>query len=184
MKKDILKRIIAVMCVIGLAFAVSGCKKDKNEPAPTPTPTAEDKAGTEQVGIENGGDIDEDGNVIEGSDAPLEVATPEDGGDIGAEEGFFEPPAVELKFGDDGNITKACAVELLQKYTAEQLGLTPNVSHQLLFDSNNAVVDNKNCYAIAAKIPGKDTEGVFYIAFDGSSVYKYDITNQIYIKMP
>ncbi len=185
MKKDILKKIIACVCIMGLALAVAGCKKDNENSVQAPTSQTENSDVTEQVGIENGGDFDEEGNVIEGSDAPFEVAKPEDGGDIEEDTGFFVPEtSVELKYGEDGNITKECAVELLQKYTAEQLGLTPNASHQLLFDSNNAEVEGKKCYAIAAKIPDKETEGVFYVAFDGSAVYKYDITNQIYIKMP
>ena len=186
MKKDILKKVIACICVAGVAFAFGGCKKDNQEAKPTPTPETQASAEVEEIGIENGGDIDEDGNIIEGSDAPIEVAEPEDGGDLEAEDGgFFAPQMqVELKYGDDGNITKECAVELLQKYTAEQLGLTPNVSHQLLFDTNGAEIEGKRCYAIAAKIPDKETEGVFYVALDGSVVYKYDITNQMYIKMP
>ena len=92
-----------------------------------------------------------------------------------------------LFFTGEDTRAKGCAkvaVELLQKYTAEQLGLTPNVSHQLLFDTNGAEIEGKRCYAIAAKIPDKETEGVFYVALDGSVVYKYDITNQMYIKMP
>lgn len=175
-----MKKIAVVLCLILACVMVCGCgKKDEGEAVPTPGSTSAPETQADE-GIEFGGDIDEEGNIT--------VSETEDGGDIEESESDAAPmtevQAPELSYDEKGNITKESAVVVLQQYTSEILGLTPNIGHQLLFDPNTSEVNGKSCYVIAAKIPDGDTEGVFYVSLDGKDAYKYDLENQQYIKLP
>lgn len=180
MKK--LKKTIAAVCALSLLLCAGCAKKGENA---NPEANKEAKVQEEQTDvntpasdeIEDGGEIDEEGNVIpaeESAPAIEEGETPE---------AVYQIPQVVLQYGEDGNITKETAVALLQRYTTEQLGIEEG-EHQLLFAPDNTEVDSKPCYSIALKDATGATVGVFFISLDGSAAYKYDIDNQKYIRLP
>ena len=189
-----MKKILVLAVCLVMIFQASGCGKDneKKENSDTQSVSSQENVNagenkdSEQDGIENGGDIDDEGNVIEGSGEKPAADNPADGGQTGnnADNPENQPEEFKLEYDGSGNITKESAILILQKYTASQLGLSEGVQHQLLFDENGAEVDGKKCYVIVAKIAGANTEGVFYVALDGSTAYKYDLENQKYIKLP
>lgn len=175
---------IAVLCALVLIFTLAGCGNDEKQ---SPAPDASDIEETSDAGTRNGEDIIDEGieeieveEVLEDAKKPEQSDKPRQ---PGIETGVIKN-AVKLEFDEKGNITKQCAVNILQLYTAEQLGLTPDIGHQLLFDASTFEIDGKACYTIVAKIPDGETEGVFYVSLDGSAAYKYDIENQQYIKLP
>lgn len=189
----IFKKLSVLFCCLITIVLIIGCSSKTNQDnqnAPSqPQSEAPQSETTEEIpgasnsagdiGIENGGDIDDSGNVSH--PIPSDAAESESKPNAPIAE---TPEPIKLQHDENGNITKDSAIMLLQKYSAQQLGLSVNVRHQLLFDENAAEVNQKKCYAIVAKLEGGETEGIFYVSYDGKDVYKYDLENQKYVRLP
>lgn len=171
------KKIIAaaMCCAVLISFSV-GCGK-KNNNSETENVTSPQTASEES--IEYGGDINENGEITYDENAVSAHTA-----DKNVSNESKKNNKLELEYDENGNISEQSAILLLQKYSTEQLGLDAGVEYQLLFDENKTNVNGKECYAIAAKKTGQNTEGVFYVALDASAVYKYDLNNTNYIKLP
>ncbi len=168
-----MKKIILILCAICLVISFAGCGETKNDDTKPPVNQEEPKV---EIGIEDGGEI---GEVLE---EPEEIEIEEDGA-VAAKKDDKIVAKVSLDRGEDGNITKEAAVAVLYFHSAEELGLSADVEYQMYFDPETVEIEGKKCYAIAAKKPGEGTEGVFYVALDGSASYKYDSESGKHIKL-
>lgn len=188
------KILVAILCAaVVLSFAACGKKNENKSEEKTgenaaQTENADNAAQenkTEDDGIEYGGDIDENGNVSYDKNVSAKNknnAPAAADNKTNAQENTENKITIERDA--NGNVTQKGAIVILQKYTTEQLGLEAGIEYQLLFDESKSDVNGKECYVIAAKKPGENTQGVFYVSLDGNDVYKYDIDNAKYIKLP
>ncbi len=186
-----MKKVLLLLMCLFFMLSFVGCSKKNPEPEVKPE-NVENAEDANKEEIEDGGDILDNGEVVSAAEENKEGNNKTDEAEPSKEaEQSPQPtaaPQIEekdvLTYDENGNITRESAVLILQRYTAEQLGLSTGVSHQLLFDESGAVINQKKCHAIVAKVEGGDTEGVFYITYDGKEAYKYDLPNQKYIKLP
>lgn len=168
-----MKKIILLLCAVCLVISFAGCGETKNDDTNPPVNQEEPKV---EIGIEDGGEI---GDV---SEEPEEIEIEEADGEP-VKKGNEIVGQISLERGEDGNITKEAAVAVLYFHSAEELGLSADVEYQMYFDPETVEIEGKKCYAIAAKKPGEGTEGVFYVALDGSASYKYDSKSGKHIKL-
>jgi hypothetical protein len=85
-------------------------------------------------------------------------------------------------------MTKEAALEKLSKLPAKTLGLKKSLSEYTLIEYDNWTtnVDNIECYGINVyeKTNGEKLNvGVFYVAIDGSKMYRYDSVDEIFIEL-
>lgn len=99
----------------------------------------------------------------------------------------FPLDATEKQETGDTTITKERAVELVKGFSAAQLGLEKEPEHyQLEVDDWSSVVMAKECYGINVfEVTGGRTRlrGVFYVSYDGKSVYRQDSETNEFIEI-
>lgn len=85
----------------------------------------------------------------------------------------------------DGSITHHEAIARLEELTQEQLNLPAQIDeYTLLVDEWNTVVNGKECYCINAFAPLENRMqlmGLFYVALDGSAMYR--VEDDVFVEM-
>ena len=75
-------------------------------------------------------------------------------------------------------ISESQALTMLQSFSLEELGLpSPLDSYHIVFDPEPAMIEGRNCYVISAYVDPTnyaENASVFYVALDGSVVFKID----------
>lgn len=88
---------------------------------------------------------------------------------------------------EDTGLSWDGAMSKLEEYTPEQLGVPDPVSEYMLIPNRGRyLLEEKQFFNINAykKENGSNIiMGIFYVACDGSAVYKYDLENDIYTKI-
>lgn len=119
--------------------------------------------------------LNEDNSMSPFSSHPL-IASQNDG----KEEGNNET-------SESGNFTKEDAYELLSKVSKDVLSLPVELSeYTIVYDDWNTVIKGKECYGINAFSKVEDrmiNMGVYYVAMDGSAMYKFDVQEDDFVEI-
>lgn len=89
---------------------------------------------------------------------------------------------------DSDEITKEEALSMLSKLPAKTLGLEKSLSEYTIveFDTWTTFVNNTECYGINVyeKVGGQEqTVGIFYVALDGTKMFRYDSVDEMFIEV-